>query len=623
MAVSEKKCNFAASIFFAIKMNFGIVELLTIIGSVGLFLYGMKLMSEGIQKASGDKLRNFLSMMTSNRLLGALTGILVTILVQSSSATTVMIVSFVNAGLVSLGQSIAVIMGANVGTTATAWIISLFGFKVNIATFAVPLIAFAVPLLFSNKNQWRYWGEFLLGFALLFMGLDFLNNSVPDLQSSPEVFAALQNYANMGFGSIMVFVLVGMILTMVVQASSAAFAIALIMCSKGWVPFDCTCAMVLGSNIGTCITAILASLSGNINGKRAAASHLMFNVLGLIWALPLIYPMVKLVEIITQGCVGDPNGLMAISGSVDAQTLTALNDGTLNVDIASNKALVAKFAEAQLAVAFGLSMYHTLYNSFNFFVMIWFTKLYANIVVKLLPNRTVNKVDEEITHLQYISTGLMSTAELSILQAQKEIEQYGVRTQRMFGMVRQLVHTKDENEFTQVFSRIQKYENISDRMEVEIAEYLGKVVDGRLSDTSKHQIQKKLRIVSEIESIADSCYDIARTMQRYRNLHEEYTANQMGNIDLMLNLLEGALNHMMLVLPHEKIEASDANIAEDAENEINNFRNQLKVQNIESLNNGEYSYSVGVTYMDTIGQCEEMGDCIVNVVEAIGETKFH
>jgi len=604
-------------------MDFGIVAVLTIIGAVGLFLYGMKLMSEGIQKASGDKLRHFLSMMTSNRFLGALTGILITILVQSSSATTVMIVSFVNAGLVSLGQSMAVIMGANIGTTATAWIISLFGFKVNIAAFSVPLIAFAVPLLFSNKNQWRYWGEFLLGFALLFMGLDFLNKSVPDLQSNPEMFAALQSYANMGFGSILIFVLVGLVLTLVVQASSATFAIALIMCSKGWVPFDCTCGMVLGANVGTCITAILASISGNINGKRAAAGHLIFNVLGLVWALPLVYPLVRLVEIITIGCVGDPNELLAISSNLNEQTLNALNNGTLDMSIAGNKALAANFANAQLAVAFGLSMFHTLYKSFNFFIMIWFTKWYEKMVVKMLPNRTVNREDEEITHLQYISTGLMSTAELSIVQAQKEIEQYGKRTQRMFGMVRQLVHTKDENEFTQVFSRIQKYENISDRMEVEIAEYLGKVVDGRLSDSSKHEIQKKLRVVSEIESIADSCYDIARTMQRYRNLHEEYTESQMANIDLMLNLLEGGLNHMMLVLPHERIEASDANVAEDTENEINNFRNQLKVQNIESLNNGEYSYSLGVTYMDTIGQCEEMGDCIVNVVEAIGETKFH
>lgn len=620
--MSRKNRNFATSFILGKNMSFGIVDALTIVGAVGLFLYGMKIMSEGIQKASGDKLRHFLSMMTSNRLLGALTGILITILVQSSSATTVMIVSFVNAGLVTLGQSMAVIMGANIGTTATAWIISLCGFKVNIAAFAVPLIAFAMPLLFSKKNQWRYWGEFLLGFALLFMGLDFLNKSVPDLQSNPDVFAALHSYANMGFGSILIFSFVGMILTMAVQASSAAFAIALIMCSKGWVPFDCTCAMVLGSNIGTCITAILASISGNINGKRAAAGHLMFNVLGLIWALPLVYPLVRLVEIITISAVGDPNNLLAMASSLDESTLNALNNGTLDMSVAGNKALVTQFGQAQLAVAFGLSMFHTLYKAFNFSIMIWFTNLYEKVVVKILPNRTVNE-EEEITHLQYISTGLMSTAELSILQAQKEIEQYGKRTQRMFGMVRHLVHIKDENEFTQVFSRIQKYENISDRMEVEIAEYLGKVVDGRLSDTSKHQIQKKLRVVSEIESIADSCYDIARTMQRYRNLHEEYTTSQVANIDLMLNLLEGGLNHMLLVLPHEKIEASDANIAEDTENEINNFRNQLKVQNIESLNNGEYSYSVGVTYMDTIGQCEEMGDCIVNVVEAIGETKFH
>ena len=268
-------------------MNFGIVEILTLIGAVGLFLYGMKLMSEGIQKAAGDRLRNILALMTSNRFLGALTGIFITVLVQSSSATTVMIVSFVNAGLLSLSQSMAVIMGANVGTTATAWIISLFGFKVNIAAFAVPLIAFAVPLLFSKKNSWKNWGEFLLGFSLLFMGLDFLNNSVPDLQSNPEVFESLQSYAGMGFGSVLIFLLFGVVLTLIVQASSATFAIALIMCSKGWIPFDCTAAMVLGSNIGTCITPILASISGNIWAKRAAAGHLMFNVLGLLWALPL------------------------------------------------------------------------------------------------------------------------------------------------------------------------------------------------------------------------------------------------------------------------------------------------------------------------------------------------
>lgn len=602
-------------------MNFGIVEILTLIGAVGLFLYGMKLMSEGIQKAAGDRLRNILSLMTSNRFLGALTGIFITVLVQSSSATTVMIVSFVNAGLLSLSQSMAVIMGANIGTTATAWIISLFGFKVNIATFAVPLIAFAVPLLFSKKNSWKNWGEFLLGFSLLFMGLDFLNNSVPDLQANPEVFASLQSYTGMGYGSVVIFLLFGVVLTMIVQASSATFAIALIMCSKGWIPFDCTAAMVLGANIGTCITPILASISGNIWAKRAAAGHLMFNVLGLLWALPLFYPLVHLIEWMSTGSVGDPNELIGITSSLDHETLNALNNGTLNH--AEYGDLISQFASAQFAVSFALSLFHTVYKCINFFIMIWFTKFYEKTVIKLMPSRTVNKDADELTSLQYISTGLMSTAELSILQAQKEIISYGKRTHRMYGMVRDLFHTNDEAKFAEIFSRIQKYENISDRMEVEIAEYLGKVVDGRLSDDSKKSIQIKLRVVSEIESVADSCNNLSKAILRYHNLHIKYTKDQENNIELMLNLLQNALEHMMLVLDHEHIVDSDTITASNNEREIDIFLGQLKNQNIESLNNGKYSYQSSVTYMDTIIECEHMGNYIINVVEAIAENKFH
>lgn len=602
-------------------MNFGIVEILTLIGAVGLFLYGMKLMSEGIQKAAGDRLRNILSLMTNNRWMGALTGILVTVLVQSSSATTVMIVSFVNAGLLSLGQSMAVIMGANIGTTATAWIISLFGFKVNIASFAVPLMAFAVPLIFSGKNQWKNWGEFLLGFALLFMGLEYLNNSVPDLQSNPEVFAGLQRYSDLGFWSILIFVLVGIVLTLIVQASSATFAIALIMCSKGWIPFDCTCGMVLGANIGTCITPILASVSGNVWAKRAAMGHLMFNVLGLLWTLPLFYPLVALIKLMSNNMVGDPDELIAITSSLDHQTLNALNNGLL--DKAEYGDLISRFTEAQVTVSFALALFHTVYNSVNFLIMIWFTKLYEKIVVMLVPTRKADKTSDEKTHLNYISSGIMSTAELSILQAQKEIQSYGERTNRMFGMVRDMFHTNDENKFTEIFSRIQKYENISDRMEVEIAEYLGKVIDGRLSNDTKRQIQIKLRVVSEVESVADSCYNIARTLQRYRNQHEKYTKDQENNIELMFNLVQNAMEHMLLVLNREHIIDEDSNKAADNENEINNFRNQLKNQNIESLNNNEYTYQTSVTYMDTIVECEKMGDYIVNVVEAIADAKFH
>lgn len=613
--------KFAPNLNWVKIMNFGIVEILTLIGAVGLFLYGMKLMSEGIQKAAGDRLRNILSLMTSNRLLGALTGIFITVLVQSSSATTVMIVSFVNAGLLSLSQSMAVIMGANVGTTATAWIISLFGFKVNIAAFAVPLIAFAVPLLFSKKNSWKNWGEFLLGFSLLFMGLDFLNNSVPDLQSNPEVFESLQSYAGMGFGSVLIFLLFGVVLTLIVQASSATFAIALIMCSKGWIPFDCTAAMVLGANIGTCITPILASISGNIWAKRAAAGHLMFNVLGLLWALPLFYPLVRLIEWMSTGMVGDPNELIGITSSLDHETLNALNNGTLKG--AEYEALVKQFASAQFAVSFALSLFHTVYKTINFSVMIWFCKFYEKTVIKLMPSRTVNRDTDELTHLQYISTGIMSTAELSILQAQKEIISYGHRTHRMYGMVRDLFHTTDETKFAEIFSRIQKYENISDRMEVEIAEYLGKVVDGRLSDDSKRSIQIKLRVVSEIESVADSCNNLSKAIQRYHNLHKKYTKDQENNIELMFNLVQNALEHMVLVLEHEHIVDSDAITAANNENEINVFLNQLKNQNIESLNRGDYTYQTSVTYMDTIVECEHMGNYIINVVEAIAENKFH
>ena len=351
-------------------MNFGFLEILTLIGAVGMFLYGMKLMSEGLQKAAGNKLRDILALMTNNKFLGALTGIFITALVQSSSATTTMIVSFVNAGLISLQQSMAVIFGANVGTTFTAWIISLFGFKVDIATFAVPLFAFGVPLLFMKKSVYTNWGEFLIGFALLFLGLDYLNHSVPDLQANPVVFDALRRWSDMGFWSVLVFALVGMVLTMVVQASSATFAIALIMCSKGWITFDLAAALVLGGNIGTCITPIIASVSGNVMAKRAAAGHLMFNLLGSVWALALYRPYMKLISWITTGCVGDPNALYTYASSADPSTVAALSDGRLDPSVDGNEALIANFAAMQYYVSFGLSMFHTVFNLINIGVMI-------------------------------------------------------------------------------------------------------------------------------------------------------------------------------------------------------------------------------------------------------------
>ena len=602
-------------------MNFGFIDLLTLIGSIGLFLYGMKLMSEGLQKAAGDRLRNILAWMTNNRFVGALTGILVTALIQSSSATTVMIVSFVNAGLLSLAQSMAVIMGANVGTTATAWILYLGGFKVNLAAASIPLIAFTIPMLFSKKNSWKSWGEVILGFSFLFMGLDMLNHSVPDLRSNPELFAVIQNYAHMGGWSVLLFAFVGMIVTMIVQSSSVTFAITLVICSKGWISFDMAAALVLGSNIGTCITPLIAAISGNIWAKRAAMGHLMFNVLGSIWVLALYYPFMKLVIWLSTMGQGDPTALLSFVDNTDPAIINALNDGTLDLTNPANQQLASTFTANQAYVSFGLSIFHTLFNTINICIMIWLTGLYVKIVTRLIPAKPEEEENE--SHLTFITTGLLSTSELSILQARKEIQLYGERAQRMFGLVRDLFHEEDDKEFTSKFSRIQKYENISDRMEVEIANYLTKVSAGRLSDESKHQVQMKLRVISEIESVADSCYNLARTLQRRKQQPEKFTDEINGNIELMFNLIESGLQNMCNVLGMEHIDNAYVNTAQNIENEINNYRNQLKLQNVIAVNEGYYDYPTATTYMDTIVECEKMGDYIVNVVEAVADSKVH
>lgn len=596
-------------------MEFGLINLFSLLGSVGLFLYGMKLMSEGLQKAAGDRLRNVLAWMTNNRFLGALTGILITALVQSSSATTVMIVSFVNAGLLNLGQSMAVIMGANVGTAITAWMISLFGFKMDIAALAIPLMAFSVPMLFTNKHNLRNWGEFLIGFSFVFLGLEYLKGAVPDLNAHPEMFAVLQQYSEMGYLSVLLFYVIGLVLTLVVQASSATFAIALIMCCKGWISFELAGAMILGGNVGTCITPVLASISGNIWAKRAAAGHLLFNILGSIWALLLFRPFMQLVLFISN-MNGDPTALASWTAAHPEETL-ALTNGTFTGD----HAIAAQFASLQNDVSFGLAMFHTIYKIINFSIMIWFTKLYVVIVNAIIPTKEHHE-DESESHLKYISTGLLSTAELSILQAKKEIVLFGVRVQRMFGMVRDLFHENNEEAFVKNYSRIQKYENISDRMEVEIANYLTKVSDGRLSDESKHQIHMKMRVISEIESVADSCYNLSRTMQRAKEQGLVLTDNMQSNVELMFNLIDSATEQMMTALKLDSLSSNDVNKSQNIENEINNFRSQLKNQNILDVNDGIYSYPLSVVYMDLITEAEKMGDYIVNVVEAIADVKL-
>ena len=600
-------------------MNYSFFDFLTLVGSLGLFLYGMKIMSEGLQKVAGNKLRSLLATMTKNRFAGVLTGLFITALIQSSSATTVMVVSFVNAGLLTLLQSITVIMGANIGTTVTAWIISLFGFKVSIAAFSVPLIALSIPFIFSAKSKRKSIGEFILGFAFLFMGLEMLKNSVPDLKSNPEMLEFLTKYTQSGFGSVLIFLAIGSILTVLVQSSSATMAITLVMVSKGWISYDLGAAMVLGENIGTTITANIAAIPANVSAKRAALAHTTFNVFGVVWMLFLFYPFINMITwLVSEFGPGDPTQLTHFTADLDAPTLNLINSEskTLNTE---QLALQHQLQNYQIATSYGLSLFHTMFNLINTFVMIWFIKIIAKIVTFVVKKKAT---DEEF-QLQYISTGMLSTSELSILQAWKELKVYAERTERMFKITRELYYEQNENEFVKKFSRIEKYESISDRMEVEIARYLTKVTDGRLSEESKHQIQTMLRVVSEIESVSDGCFNIGRTIVRKRDNKAVYTKEMDANIDLMMNLVEGAIHQMKEAMENNHVSNDEFNRSVNIEAEINNFRNQLKLQNISDVKDNKYDYQASVTYMDIIVECEKTGDYIINVVEALNEVSLN
>ena len=600
-------------------MNYSFFDFLTLVGSLGLFLYGMKIMSEGLQKVAGNKLRSLLATMTKNRFAGVLTGLFITALIQSSSATTVMVVSFVNAGLLTLLQSITVIMGANIGTTVTAWIISLFGFKVSIAAFSVPLIALSIPFIFSAKSKRKSIGEFILGFAFLFMGLEMLKNSVPDLKSNPEMLEFLTKYTQSGFSSVLIFLAIGSILTVVVQSSSATMAITLVMVSKGWISYDLGAAMVLGENIGTTITANIAAIPANVSAKRAALAHTTFNVFGVVWLLFLFYPFINMITwLVSEFGPGDPTQLTHFTADLDAPTLNLINSEskTLNTE---QLALQHQLQNYQIATSYGLSLFHTMFNLINTFVMIWFIKIIAKIVTFVVKKKAT---DEEF-QLQYISTGMLSTSELSILQAWKELKVYAERTERMFKITRELYYEQNENEFVKKFSRIEKYESISDRMEVEIARYLTKVTDGRLSEESKHQIQTMLRVVSEIESVSDGCFNIGRTIVRKRDNKAVYTKEMDANIDLMMNLVEGAIHQMKEAMENNHVSNDEFNRSVNIEAEINNFRNQLKLQNISDVKDNKYDYQASVTYMDIIVECEKTGDYIINVVEALNEVSLN
>ena len=549
-----------------------IINIFSLVGSLALFLFGMKTMSEGLEKFAGDRLRSILAAMTKNRVMGVLTGILITALIQSSSATTVMVVSFVNAGLMTLSQSIGVIMGANIGTTVTAWIISAVGFKVNIAAFAIPLLAVGMPLIFSGKGNRKSIGEFVFGFSFLFMGLSFLQEAATAMNIGDIVAGMLAHVPQDSFLTIILFVIVGALVTMIVQASAATMAITLMLFGMN-IPgfgFEQAAALAMGQNIGTTITAFMASLTANTQARRAALAHMFFNVFGVVVFLIVFYPACNAVSWFVDSVMGGGNDL------------------------------------------FKLSAFHTAFNIINTLLLIGFVRQIEMLVCRVLPM----KGQEEDYRLKFISGGLLSTAELSIMEAQKEIRHFAERCQRMFGFVPQLMQTTDETEFNKLFSRIGKYENITDSMEMEIAAYLNKVSEGRLSDASKAQIQKMLRQITELESIGDSVYNLGRTLNRHRmHCPNAFTPEQTQHMQIMLQLVERALEEMIKRIdsPTNKINITTSiNI----EHEINNYRTQLKNQNLHDVNSGLYGYQLGVFYVDFISECEKLADYVMNVVQA-------
>lgn len=555
--------------------------ILKLIGSLALLMYGMKTMSEALQKLTGGHLRHVLGAMTTNRFTGLLTGTFVTASVQSSTATTVMTVSFVNAGLLTLGQAISVIMGANIGTTVTAWIMSVFGFQIDMNNLIFPLFALAVPLAFSSKSQKKSFGEFVFGFAFMFLGLTTLRENAlqMDLEHNAAVINFITSCKEWGGLSILLFLLIGGIITMCAQSSAAVMAITLILCSSGVLDLYLGIALVMGENIGTTVTSNIAALTANAQARRAALAHFIFNMFGVCWILCVFHTFVDMV-----------------SGVVDS---------------------IFPGVSPEVAITYKLSAFHTAFNICNVLILIWFIKPIEKVVCWVIKP----KEDEEEFRLRFISSGMLSTAELSIVQARKEINLFAERTHRMFGMVRDLLNTANENDFNKLFSRIEKYENISDNMELEIANYLNQVSEGRLSSESKLQIRAMLREVTEIESIGDSCYNLARTINRKRQTNQDFTEKQYEHIKLMMKLTDDALEQMIVVVERSEHQSAVVNKSFNIENEINNYRNQLKNQNILDVNNKEYDYQMGVYYMDIIAECEKLGDYVVNVVEASSDVR--
>lgn len=552
-----------------------------LIGALALLMFGMKSMSDSLQKMAGPQLRHVLGTMTTNRLTGILSGTLITAAVQSSTATTVMTVSFVNAGLLTLAQAISVIMGANIGTTLTAWIMSA-GFSFNITDFVWPAFFFAIILIYSKKR--KIVGDFIFGISFMFLGLGTLRQTGidMDLAHNQPVLDFFASFDPHSFNTTIVFLLIGSVLTMCVQSSAAVMAITMILCSTGVLPIYQGIALVMGENIGTTVTSNVAALTANTQARRAAMAHMVFNIFGVLWILCVFRPFIHLVC----GWVGYDDVMEK-----------------------SDPHFIANAAK----LSFVLAAFHTTFNLSNTFILVWFIPQIEKLVCKII--RPKKNADEDDFRLRFIQTGIMKTPEISVLEAQKEIHSFAERIQRMFGMVKELLGETNEDKFVKLFTRIEKYEGISDNMEIEIAKYLDQVSDSHLSDETKAKIRAMLREISEIESIGDSCYNIARTLNRRIKGKEDFIPSQYEHMHQMMELTDQALTQMNITLVGHKGD-NDANLSFNIENEINNYRNQLKSQNINDVNNHLYTYAIGTMYMDIVQECEKLGDYVVNVVEA-------
>ena len=567
----------------------GILQLFTLLGALGMFLYGMNLMSSGLQKAAGDKLRGFLSAMTSNPFKGVLTGIGITSLIQSSSATTVMVVSFVNAGLLTLTQAIGVIMGANIGTTVTAWMVAFLGFKADISILAIPLMLFGFLFSNSKKNKHQNIGELIVGFSLLFLGLSFMKESVPDLRETPQVLEFVRNWSSYGFGSVLLFLAFGTILTLVLQSSSATMAITLIMLSMGWIPFHMACAMVLGENIGTTITANIAAAVGNTQAKRAAMSHTIFNVFGVIWALLLFKPFTTLVGKVIE-LFGLPNpaaeGFAVVEGDMGSST----------------------------AALYGLSMLHTIFNTINTLILVWFIKYIEKAVVWIIKPKSQ---EAEPFRLKYISAGPLATPELAAAQAFDEIVHFAEISRNGLGYAKQAI-AADTKHFDELREKLVKYEEISDRIEYEIAAFLNGVSAGDISEATSVKIKAMYKIIGELESLGDSGEAISRMLSRRNEHKKSFDTATIEKINLMIAKVDSAYEVMIanLTAAHEGTLTSIAN-AYDAEEQINVLRNELREAEIEALDNNDKNYQTSVYYIDIINELERMGDFMINISQSL------